>query len=134
MLRSQHRTERIVTVSIAIVVVEIEGTCIGVIVIAPTIEERIVSVREVGVRYSLIPMFYILIYNFYSFIFTLFFLKISPYSIFSSFLIKCRNKGKQGPRSHQSAKEPTPDGTNRLLTAPPALLLKQKVPALVSLQ
>ena len=61
MLRSQHRAKRIVAVSIAIAVVEIEGTCIGVIVIAPTIEERIVSVREVGVRYSLIPMFYIFI-------------------------------------------------------------------------
>ena len=85
MLRSQHRAKRIVAVSIAIAVVEIEGTCIGVIVIAPTIEERIVSVREVGVRYSLIPMFYIFKYNFLFFYFPLFFLKIFPYSIFLHF-------------------------------------------------
>ena len=42
--------ERIVTVVVAIVVVEIEHSCIGlVVVIATTIEERPASVREVRV-------------------------------------------------------------------------------------
>ena len=48
--RNPHRAERIVVVIIAIVVVEIEHTCIRtIIVIAPTFEDRIARIREVSV-------------------------------------------------------------------------------------
>ena len=52
---SKHRTERIVAVVIAGIVVEIEGTCVRIVVIATTFEERVARIRKVGVRYSLIP-------------------------------------------------------------------------------
>ena len=46
----QHYTERIVVVATTVIVVEIERTCIrAVVVIAPAQEERIASVRKVGV-------------------------------------------------------------------------------------
>ena len=49
MLATQDYTERIVRISIAIIVIEVEHTCIAIIVIAPTIEERIARIREVRV-------------------------------------------------------------------------------------
>ena len=57
MLEREHRTERIVAVGIAVVVVEVKGTCVAVIVIAPTIEERVARVRKVGVRLQFNPNF-----------------------------------------------------------------------------
>ena len=62
MLKRQHRTERIVAVSIAIVVVEIEGTRVAIAGITATIEERIATSRKVRVRYSLIPYFFIFLF------------------------------------------------------------------------
>ena len=48
--QNQNRTERIVAVWIAIIVVEIEHTRIRtIIVIATTFEKRIIGVRKVGV-------------------------------------------------------------------------------------
>ena len=50
LLARKSDTERIVAVTITIIVIEIEQTCISIIiVIAPTFEERITRVREVGV-------------------------------------------------------------------------------------
>ena len=49
MLRHKNHTERIVRKGNAISVVEVEHTCIAIIVIAPTIEERIARIREVRV-------------------------------------------------------------------------------------
>ena len=47
---SQDHTERFVAVVVAIVVVRIEHARIGIIiVIAPTLEERIARIHEVGV-------------------------------------------------------------------------------------
>ena len=46
---SQAHAERIVAVVSATVVVEIESTSVAIAVIAPTFEERIARVREIGV-------------------------------------------------------------------------------------
>ena len=64
MLRTKHRTERIVAVGITVVVVRIEHTRIAaIIVIAPTFEERIARSRKVRVvqfnpyYFNLLPVF-----------------------------------------------------------------------------
>ena len=52
-----YRTETVVGVSIAIVVVEVEQTCIGtIIIVASTFEERVRRVHKVRVRFSFIPI------------------------------------------------------------------------------
>ena len=58
MLREQHRTERMIVVAIAIVVAKIEHSRTStIVVIASTIEDRIVRVREIS-AYSLIPIYF----------------------------------------------------------------------------
>ena len=60
MLKRQGQTTRIVAISKAIVVVEIERSWVIIIVIAPSFEERISTIREVRVRYSLIPIIFLI--------------------------------------------------------------------------
>ena len=56
-----HHTGTVVIVAIAIVVVEIEWTCIGIIIVASTFEERVRRIGKVRVRLQFYPY-----YNCYS--------------------------------------------------------------------
>ena len=95
MLRNEHHTEAIIAVRIAIRIIEIEGTRIAIIVIATTFEKRIARVREIGVRYSLIPTFSM----------------FHPYfSLFACYNL-CRDKGDK-VQGNQSAKERAPHGSH----------------------
>lgn len=51
-----HRTKPVVVVRITIVVVEVEWTCVAIIIVAPTFEERVRRVHKVRVRFSFIPI------------------------------------------------------------------------------
>ena len=59
MLRNEHHAETVIAVRIAIIVIEIERTRVAITRIATTFEKRIARIREIGVRYSLIPIFII---------------------------------------------------------------------------
>ena len=53
--RTLRGAERVIVVAVAGVVVEVEDTRIGVVIVAAAIEPRIGAVQEVGVRAIFIP-------------------------------------------------------------------------------